>query len=178
MTPLNNGPFFSRLMRADKIATSKNMIPAIANKPNTRAFNWVSLRRRNDNSVRGLKYRKTNRPELVRIGRGSYLHGGIHRLHRFGIYGQFDTERRATLRTVETFDAPSVLLHDAVANAEPEAGAFAHGLGGEKRVEDLAREFYSRAGIGKFDDDSGILALGADDELAAADFIERVHRVA
>ena len=71
-----------------------------------------------------------------------------------------------------------MLLHDAVADAEAKPGAFAHGLGGEKRVKDLAREFYSRPGIGKLDDHFRVLALGANHELAAADFVERVHCIA
>ena len=49
--------------------------------------------------------------------------------------GQFDDESGAAFGAVEALDAPSMLLDDAIADAEAEAGAFADRLGGEERVK-------------------------------------------
>ena len=55
-----------------------------------------------------------------------------------GDRGQAHDEGRAlSARIVVAKNLAAMLFHDAVADAEPEAGSLAHFLGGEERIEDL-----------------------------------------
>src|SRR2546427_11671960 len=67
--------------------------------------------------------------------------------------GQSDLKSRSTFRTVVAGDLPLVILHHAVGSAEPEAGAFADGLGGIERIEDPLGITQAGSGIGEFDHD-------------------------
>ena len=58
-------------------------------------------------------------------------------------------------------DVATVLLHDSVADAEPEAGSLSNILRGVERIEDSLRIFNSRPIVGK---------LGGDKATAAGDF--------
>src|SRR5262249_24714153 len=49
---------------------------------------------------------------------------------------QLDLNNRSALRIVVSGDVAAVLLHDAVADTEPQSRAFAHTLGGVERIED------------------------------------------
>ena len=53
--------------------------------------------------------------------------------------GQVDLEGRALARLAVDVDEAVVLLDDAVDRGQPQAGAFAHLLGGEKRLEDVVQ---------------------------------------
>ena len=53
-------------------------------------------------------------------------------------------EGGAAFGAIEAFDAAAVLLHDAVADAEAQASAFADGLGGEERIEHMLRRLDAR----------------------------------
>src|SRR5271165_6790925 len=72
----------------------------------------------------------------------------------------------------------SVLLHDAVADAEAKAGAFANRLGGVERVKDTMGFADALAGIGKEDDNVAAVALRFYRENAAAGFRHGVQSVA
>src|SRR5262249_10856666 len=64
---------------------------------------------------------------------------------------QFDAENRAAVLAVEAKNLSVVLLHDAKADAQSEAGAFADRLGGVKRIEDPVRFLDPWPGIGEND---------------------------
>ena len=59
---------------------------------------------------------------------------------------QLHREGRAFALLGGEHDAPPVLLHDSLADREPEPGAFAFRLGGEERLEHLGRERLRHAG--------------------------------
>src|SRR5580704_9607610 len=61
-------------------------------------------------------------------------------------------ERGTAFRAVEALDAAAMLLHDAVADAQAQAGAFADRFSGEERIEHLLRRVDARAGIREFDE--------------------------
>ena len=84
---------------------------------------------------------------------------------------QADGEDRAPLRRAGLGrDLAAVLLEDLVADARPEAGAFADGLGREERVEDAAQDVGrdAGAGVGDADDRDAVLHAGLDRDLARA----------
>src|ERR1700691_4398395 len=107
--------------------------------------------------------------------------GGERRVVEVGVervHGELDQERGAAFWAIEAFDASAVFLHDAVADAEAEAGALADGLGGEERIEDLLGGFDAGSAIGKLDDQLAVVVRGANHQRAAADFFQRVHGIA
>ena len=55
-----------------------------------------------------------------------------------------------------------MFLDDAVADAEPEASAFAHALGGIEGIEDAIRFLDAGPGVLKFGDDSSLLGVNPD----------------
>src|SRR5271163_2688204 len=87
-------------------------------------------------------------------------------------------ECSAAFRSIEALDAAAVLLHDAVADAEAQAGTFANGLGGEERIEHLLRRFDAWAGVREFDEKFFLVVRSANYQFAAADFFQRIHCIA
>ena len=71
-----------------------------------------------------------------------------------------------------------MFLHHSVADAQAKPGAFADGLGGIKRVENLVRLLQTGARIGEFDDEVSLFAQRADQQHTAAGRLHRVDRVA
>src|SRR5271156_5489857 len=61
--------------------------------------------------------------------------------------GQLEAERAAAFGAVESADAPAVLFHHSVADAEAEARALANFLGGVERVEYFFRFLHARSGV-------------------------------
>src|SRR5271168_1647633 len=60
---------------------------------------------------------------------------------------QLQAERAAAFGAVESADAPAVLFHHSVADAEAEARALANFLGGVERVEYFFRFLHARSGV-------------------------------
>src|SRR5687767_9132278 len=62
----------------------------------------------------------------------------------------------------------AVLLHDLVADRQAEPGAFAHGLGGEERIEDAAEDLGRNSGprVGDGDNSGPVLLPRLDRDLA------------
>src|SRR3989338_369136 len=82
---------------------------------------------------------------------------------------EFDQERSALAGARAAVDGAAVLLDDAVADGQAQAGAPAGGLGGEEGVVDLAQVLRgdADAGVADLDLDAAVVVAGADGELAA-----------
>ena len=112
---------------------------------------------------------------------------------RLGLRGKVDFERRALSRFAVCSDESTVALHDGQRGREPEAGALADFLGGEKGIEDFLDDSRRNAGPSVLDLDKNVRSqfclwvqagvmrveaevLGGDDQLAAIRHgIARVH---
>ena len=98
-------------------------------------------------------------------------------------------EGRPTARCALDVDGSAVILDDAVADAGAQAGALAHFLGGEKRLEELALDMlgHAVARVDDLDDDAAAVGARADGDApvardrrapARALFVDRVDGVA
>src|SRR5581483_3816424 len=82
-------------------------------------------------------------------------------LRRAALRRQHNREARQPSRIALDADLAAVVLDDAVAHRKPEAGALAHVLGGEERIEHLADVLGGDAGAVVFEFDAQMARLAA-----------------
>src|SRR5579859_912955 len=97
--------------------------------------------------------------------------------YRFGSHGQAQDEERASFGLIATGDLAAMILDDSIDDAETQAGALSHGLGGIEGVENTLRIAYPRTGVGELNDQFVPASHGGNLQGTAAGFIESVNRV-
>src|ERR1035441_5448521 len=85
-----------------------------------------------------------------------------------GHCGQANFDDGAALRSIVRGDVPTMLLHDAVADAESESGTLAHTLGGVKGIEDALGVFDSGTVVGELSANVSTNARDTNSELAGS----------
>ena len=87
--------------------------------------------------------------------------------------GQIDLEGRPLARLAVDIDEAIVLLDHAVNRCQPQAGAFAHFLGGEERLEQMAQSLLVHAAAVVADRQQHVLARHKPGVIGAIGFVKR-----